>query len=73
MSEYYVKDITKDHYEAFLKDLTELTRKHKITISGCGCCGSPGLSPLYKTENKKSYRYIAQERDFNWLKWSNKN
>ncbi len=29
---------------AFLLDLSALTRKHGIAISGCGCCGSPFLS-----------------------------
>jgi len=28
----------------FLKELTELSRKHKIYINGCGCCGSPYLT-----------------------------
>jgi len=30
-------------YEAFLKDLTELSEKHGVIIGGCGCCGSPRL------------------------------
>jgi len=35
---------TKEQIESFLEDLSELSRKHGITIDGCGCCGSPGLS-----------------------------
>jgi hypothetical protein len=27
--------------ETFLKELTELTKKHNIKVEGCGCCGSP--------------------------------
>lgn len=27
----------------FLKELTTLTKKYRIEISGCGCCGSPRL------------------------------
>lgn len=27
----------------FLKELTALTKKYKIQIWGCGCCGSPSL------------------------------
>lgn len=29
--------------EEFLQELAELSRKHKIAIGGCGCCGSPWL------------------------------
>lgn len=37
--------MTYDEREAeFLKELTALTKKYKIEIWGCGCCGSPGLS-----------------------------
>lgn len=28
---------------AFLIELTELSRKHNIVITGCGCCGSPNV------------------------------
>lgn len=30
----------------FLKELTDLTLKYKICISGCGCCGSPALDDI---------------------------
>jgi hypothetical protein len=29
--------------DGFLQELNELTRRHKIKIGGCGCCGSPWL------------------------------
>lgn len=29
--------------QEFLKELTNLSHKHKIYIDGCGCCGSPYL------------------------------
>lgn len=32
--------------EAFLRELTDLTRKHRVCIAGCGCCGSPYLLDL---------------------------
>lgn len=45
--------------EKFLAELTELSRKYGIVISGCGCCGSPDLSDetvgpeaYYRYENK---------------------
>lgn len=31
----------KNKVEAFLTELLELCRKHKASIGGCGCCGSP--------------------------------
>ena len=27
--------------EEFLKELSELSKKHGLYIEGCGCCGSP--------------------------------
>lgn len=30
-------------YKAFLDDLAALTRKHRLIVAGCGCCGSPFL------------------------------
>lgn len=38
--------ITKEDAAAFLKDLSELTRKHGFVIGGCGCCGSPYVHHL---------------------------
>lgn len=32
-----------DKERAFLIELTALSRKHNIVVSGCGCCGSPYL------------------------------
>ena len=29
--------------QAFVDELTELSRKHRIVIWGCGCCDSPCL------------------------------
>ena len=57
---------------AFLKDLEELTRKHKIVIWGCGCCGSPGLIPLQDTETGPNFRYVVDpdEEDPVCLKWT---
>jgi len=35
--------LTQKQIDLFLKDLTELTNKHKIVIGGCGCCESPWI------------------------------
>jgi len=32
--------------QLFLEELTKLTHKYRITISGCGCCGSPSLDDV---------------------------
>lgn len=40
------KIITEDQIKLFLKELSELSRKHHIYIDGCGCCGSPYLVAL---------------------------
>ena len=32
----------------FILELNCLTRKHKIKIGGCGCCGSPHLEEFEK-------------------------
>jgi hypothetical protein len=43
----------------FLDELTALTKKHKITIGGCGCCGSPYLQAIEVVSDKG--RYIVNE------------
>lgn len=43
-----MKTISNDQLKEFLKDLNKLSRKHKIIIGGCGCCGSPALMPMSK-------------------------
>ena len=37
---------------AFMSELQALTKKYKIAIDGCGCCGSPFLTPLESDEGK---------------------
>jgi len=41
-----MKTISEEQLKEFLKDLSKLSRKHKIIIGGCGCCGSPFLMPM---------------------------
>ena len=47
---------------AFLAELTELSRRHGIVIGGCGCCGSPFLEDD-ETRGKGSYE---MERYLQW-------
>ena len=30
-----------ERLQMFLAELTELTRRYDVAITGCGCCGSP--------------------------------
>lgn len=30
-----------DKKDLFLKELSKLSKKHKVYIGGCGCCNSP--------------------------------
>jgi len=36
--------------DAFLTELTALSRKYNIEIGGCGCCQSPWLAPVDCTD-----------------------
>ena len=38
--------IDHDELEQFLAELSTLSRKYKIYIGGCGCCGSPWIARL---------------------------
>ena len=35
--------VSDDELLDFLAELTELSKKYRILIGGCGCCGSPYL------------------------------
>lgn len=48
--------MTKENCEAFLNDLTEITKKHGVKFWSCGCCAGLNLVPL-KEECKIGYRY----------------
>ena len=40
----------------FLLELTALTRKHGISIGGCGCCGSPSLEKADVSDERAGYK-----------------
>ena len=46
--------------QEFLDDLTTLTRKHRVEISGCACCGSPNLWVI-EPEVAAGLRYVWNE------------
>jgi hypothetical protein len=65
------KDLTEEQVQAFLADLSELSRKHRVIIGGCGCCGSPFISSMdaeghYKLGRDSYYEYPAG------LQWAKK-
>lgn len=66
--------MSQDELDAFLADLSELTRKHGIRIHGCGCCGSPWACKL-EPDERDGYRYKEEARnndgdalDITWAK-----
>lgn len=58
--------MTNEH--AFLMELEALSRKYKIQISGCGCCGSPSLFDLQEKElaPEAGYAMPCGRSDFGW-------
>lgn len=47
------QQINKKDLDNFLSKLTDLTRKYKTAIGGCGCCGSPYI---FRTEGEGHYK-----------------
>ena len=52
----------------FLKEISEVCRKHKMHLDGCGCCGSPYLS-----DNRPNGEYVQRvqpafnDGDVSWI------
>ena len=44
-----------ENKQEFLNELTALTKKYKISIDGCGCCGSPYLNEIEIISDKSKY------------------
>lgn len=59
--------LTQSQVSEFLRELTELSSKHKIEIGGCQCCGSPYLlSITYEGQ------YEVRTETFDCLDWVKK-
>jgi hypothetical protein len=43
------------NHEAFLKELTALTRKHMVEIDSCGCCKGVWIEPVPFVSNDAHY------------------
>lgn len=53
--------MNKSTLKDFLSDLTKITKKYKLIIEGCGCCGSPAV---YGTTEKLVGKYeVESESD----------
>lgn len=55
-----------DRERAFVIELEALTRKHKIAITGCGCCGSPSLAS-FEGDIPPEAGYGSTECDLHWI------
>ena len=62
-------NLTKEQITGFLVDLEEISRKHGITIGGCGCCASPYLEPM--DDETDGYCYSAFT-DWSLINWTTK-
>ncbi len=56
-----MKELTVKQVEEFLRDLNKVSRKHKVIIGGCGCCGSPFLYYMEKTSGRYEIKEIGSE------------
>jgi sugar phosphate isomerase/epimerase len=63
---------------AYMLELRELTRKHGVSIGGCGCCGSPWLDENADVSDERAgysedsgeLRWIAPSDRYDWEKYS---
>jgi len=62
-----MEKLSKRRVKNFLKELTELSKRYKIAIGGCGCCGSPYLYPIDK---KNLDNFYTIDGEFNNLKFT---
>ena len=51
--------------EAFVRELEALTRKHRISIGGCGCYGYPLLEEYADVTDERSGYSLSNDE----LKW----
>lgn len=61
-------EITPGAMEAFLKELTELSAKYRLTIGGCGCCSSPWVEAMLPKEEGGKYILTKYDKSLEWVK-----
>jgi hypothetical protein len=66
-----MKAILKETFRlrSFLKELSALTRKHGVQVSGCGCCNSPWLNLLGEGDVGLDGRYDYDYEGDGPLRW----
>jgi hypothetical protein len=52
----------------FLAELTVLSNKYGIKIEGCGCCGSPALTPIKPETINNYYEVDDKNENLIWTK-----
>ncbi len=62
-----------DNEQQFIIELEALSRKHKLVIAGCGCCGSPSVEQMKESEEDVAAGYCydshllwASPEEFGW-------
>lgn len=48
-----------DNEREFVAALVALSRKHKLRLHGCGCCGSPYIVPLKDNDLQEDNGYVV--------------
>ena len=51
----------------FILELNCLTRKHRIKIGGCGCCGSPFLEEIEKEPGPNDGYACDGSTELEWI------
>lgn len=51
---------------AFLRELSELSKKYGIVVDGCGCCGSPFIYEAEEAEAIQELEYTV-DKEGNYL------
>ena len=62
-----MENLNSEKVVAFVRELAELTRKHKVSISGCGCCGSPRLTESVEDYNAEAGYSVEENQCLNWV------
>jgi len=58
-----------ENQRLFIIELTALSRKYRVGIGGCGCCGSPYLTDLKPEDLPKEAGYTQDDGDsLTWIK-----
>lgn len=60
---------TQNRIRQFTREYKELCEKYNLTISGCGCCGSPFLTDLHDTPKEfiMVVNYDLRDDDFDQI------